>query len=77
MMKIPMVTSGLTTFPLVPTVPIDESFSHGFQVLMRCCLRQMVNQSAEELTIHANGTNSKASLTNRNLLPLVRFVRVF
>ena len=43
---------------------------------MRCSL-QMVYQSPEELTIRANGTNRKASLTNRNSLPMVRLVRVF
>ena len=49
---------------------------HGFQVLMRCSL-QMVYQSPEELTIRANGTNRKASLTNSNSLRMVRLVRVF
>ena len=37
----------------------------------------MVYRSTEELTIRSNGTNRKASLTNRNILPMVRLVRVF
>ena len=45
---------------------------HGLQVLMRCSL-QMVYHSPEELTIRANGTNRKESLTNRNSLPMVRW----
>ena len=52
---------------------------YDFQVLMRYSL-QTVYQSPEELTIRANGwngTNRKASLTNRNSLPMVRLVRVF
>ena len=49
---------------------------YDFQVLMRCSL-QIVYQSPEKLTIRANGTNRKASLTNRNSLPMVRLVRVF
>ena len=53
-----------------------HSFSHALQVLMRCSL-QMVYRSTEELTIRSNGTNCRASLTNRNLLPMVRLVRVF
>ena len=70
------LTNQLATFPFVPMVPIDHSFSHGLQVLMRCSL-QMVHRSTEDLTIRSNGTNRKASLTNRNLLPMVRLVRVF
>ena len=34
-------------------------------------------RSTEEFTIRSNGTNRKASLTNHNLLPMVRLVRVF
>ena len=73
------LTNRLPTFPfvpMVPMVPIDHSFSQGLQVLMRCSL-QMVYRSTEELTIRSNGTNRKASLTNRNLLPMVPLVRVF
>ena len=70
------LTNRLTTFPFVPMVPIDHSFSHGLQVLMRCS-SQMVYRSTEELTIRSNGTNRKASLANRNLLPMERLVRVF
>ena len=70
------LTNRLATFPFVPMVPIDHSFSHGLQVLMRCSL-QMVYRSTEELTIRSNGTNRKASLTNRKLLPMVRLVRLF
>ena len=76
------LTNRLPTFPFVsmvpmaPMVPIDHSFSQGLQVLMRCSL-QMVYRSTEELTIRSNGTNRKASLTNRNLLPMVPLVRVF
>ena len=44
--------------------------------VMRCSL-QMVYRSTEELTIRSNGRNRKASLTNRNLLPMVRLVSVF
>ena len=36
-----------------------------------------VYRSTEELTIRSNGTNRKASVTNHNLLPMVRLVRVF
>ena len=74
-----IVTNQLTSFPfvpMVPVVPIDHSFLHGLQVLMRCILL-MEFRSNEELTIRSNGTNRKASLTNRNLLPMVRLVRVF
>ena len=41
------------------------------------CISPMEFRSNEELTIRSNGTNRKASLTNRNLLPMVRLVRVF
>ena len=57
-------------------VPFDKLLSHGSQVLMQCSL-QMVYQSTEKLTIRANGTNRKASLTNRDHLLMVRLVRVF
>ena len=73
------LTNRLATFPFVPMlpmVPIDHSFSHGLQVLMRCSL-QMVYRSTEELTSRSSGTNRQASLTNRNLLPMVRLVRVY
>ena len=70
------LNNRLTTFPYVAMVPIDHSFSHGLQMLMRCSL-QMVYRSTEELTIRSNGTNRKASLTNRHILPMVRSVRVF
>ena len=73
------LANRLPTFPfvpMVPMVPIDHSFSQGLQVLMRCSL-QMVYRSTEELAIRSNGTNRKASLTNRNLLPMVPLVRVF
>ena len=69
-------TNRLTSFPFVPMVPIDHSFSHGLQVLMRC-ISPMEFRSTEELTMRSNGTNRKVSLTNRNLLPMVRLVRVF
>ena len=69
-------TNTVTWDSIGTMVPIDHSFSHGLQVLMRCSL-QMVYRSTEELTIRSNGTNCKASLTNRNLLPMVRLVRVF
>ena len=69
------LTNRLPTFPFVPMVPIDHSLSQGLQVLMRCSL-QMVYRSTEELTIRSNGTNRKASLTNRNILPMVPLVRV-
>ena len=71
-------TNRLTSFPfvpMVPMVPIDHSFSHGLQVLMRC-ISPMEFRSTEELIIRSNGTNRKVSLTNRNLLPMVRLVRV-
>ena len=74
-----IVTNRLTTFPfvpMVPMVPIDHSFVHGLQVLMRC-ISPMKFRSNEELIIRSNGTNRKASLTNRNLLPMVRLVRAF
>ena len=67
------LTNQLTTFPFIPMVPIDHSFSHSLQVFMRCSL-QMVYWLTEELTIRSNGTNRKASLTNRNLLPMVWLV---
>ena len=44
----------LPPFPLVPLVPM---------VLMRCSL-QMVYHWTEEISIHTNGANRKASLTN-------------
>ena len=43
--------------------PIDKSLMHGSQLVMRCSL-QMVYQWTEELSIHTNGANRKASLTN-------------
>ena len=73
------LTNRLATFPfvpMVPMVPIDHSFSHGLQVLIRCSL-QMVYRLTEELTIRSSGTNCEASLTNRSPLPMVRLVRVF
>ena len=57
------LTNRLATFPfvpMVPMVPIDHSFSHGLQVLMRCSL-QMVYRSSQELAIRSSGTNRKAS----------------
>ena len=41
-------------------------------MLMRC-----ISPMEFRLTIRSNGTNRTASLTNRNLLLMVRFVRVF
>ena len=37
----------------------------------------MVCQSTEELSIHTNGTNPKASLTTGDHLPMVQLVKVF
>ena len=77
-----LLTSGLTAFPFATSGTngsnrqIIFARPHGFQVLIRCSLH-MVYQSPEELTIRANGTNRKASLTTRNSLPVVRLVTVF
>ena len=73
------LTNRLTALPIEPMVPmepIDHSFSHGLQVIMTC-ISPMEFRSTEELTIRSNGTNRNASLTNRNILPMVRLVRVF
>ena len=69
-MQIPIVNQWTDCFSICTNGTNEQivfAWPHGFQVLMRCSL-QMVYQSPEELTISANGTNRKASLTNRNSL---------
>ena len=55
--------------------PIDKLLTHDSQVVMRCSL-QMVYQWTDLLSIHANGANCKASLTNDYFLPMEPLVRV-
>ena len=55
------LTNRLATFPFVPMVPIDHSFSHALQVLMRCSLQMVLTDRLKSLPF----------------VPMVRIVRLF
>ena len=54
-------------------------FKNEEYTLCLACLgyHTLRTKSTKELTIRANDMNRKASLTNRDHLPMVRLVRVF